>query len=418
MKPSFETASLSELRLPMFLKEALWKTKAVNCKPAMDILIGASDFYFDDKNEEEALRFVQEVVNAIDITRAYGDEFFGYRRGRIPDDVYYAIIGRSLIDLSPASFPSVTENCRKLFDQIDKIHGDPDLYFSPRINAAVRYAYAMEKFTSLNQLLFEMQSNIHTAGNEINRRYNSIVLPIKKIMKGDGALSRAMQLKGRQIDFIVNHVNEERFWYIQYAARNFDKISDKAFVFDHGGMPDVGSLRDNFYKAYGRVEDRIGAQGVEAFYAFAETVVSPMNFIMSISDVMTENQILYGFARLSMNEDTDIENCLQAAALHPVSDDFMGKMELAHHLCAFQHRTSTLWGDKVHPYIFVQDLVEYEETLRDLDNLDIQDERLQGIFEALRNQACTYYNATARENAVLGFQPYYPAYSGPSPAND
>lgn len=418
MKHSFGTASLSDLHLPMFLKEALWKTKAVTCKPAMEILTSASDFYFDSKNEEEALHFVKELVSTVHITRTYANEFFGYREGRVPDDVYYATIGRSLIELSPESFPFVPGKYQNLFDQIEKIHSDPDLYLSSHTDGAARYAYAIEKFMRLDQLLFEMQSNIHTAGNELNSRYNSTVLPIKKVMKGDSQLSRDIQLLGRKIDFIVNNLNEERFWYIQFASRNFGCIADKDFIFDYGGMPDVRTFKDNFYKAYSRVEDRIGSQGIEAFYEFAETVISPMNLVMSISDVMTENQILYCFSRLSMNEATDIENCLQAAALYTVSDEFMEKIELVRHLCAFQRKTATLWGDKVHPYIFVQDLVEYEELLRDLDNLHIQDKKLQIIFEALRSQACTYYNPTARENEVLGFQPYYPAYSGPLPAND
>ncbi len=418
MRRKFKDASLSDLRLPVFLKEALWKTKAVNCKPAMDVLRGASQFYLRTEDEAEALKFVEEIVKAVDMTRAYANEFFAYRGGQVPDDLYYATIGRSLIRLSPESFPMVTENCRCLFDRVEKIHNEPDLYLSSQMDAPAKYAFAIEKYMQLDDLLFSMQSNIHLAGKETNARYNSTVLPVKKIMKGAGTLSRDMQLTGRKIDFIVNNLNEERFWYIQFASRNFDNICDKKFVFDYGGMPDVGGFREAFYQAYSRVEDRIGEQGINAFYEFAETVISPMNFFMSISDAISDKDVLYSFARLSMKEPSETETIMQAASLYPVADEFMEKLEIARHLCGFQHRTATLWGDKVNPYIFVQDLVDYEEVLRNLDDIYVRDSKLNTLLQASRDRGCAYYNPTARENAVLGFQPYYPSYQGPSPAND
>ena len=420
MRESFNhTALLTELYLPSYLKEALWKTKVVNCKPAMDILSKASQFYLQSSDKHsEAHKFVDEIIQSVEMAHTYRYEFFTHKNGQIPDDVMYSIAGRPIVELFPEEFPQLSDNYHHLTDRVKTIHDEPDLYLSSRMDGAAKYAFIIEKFIQLKQFRHSVQSSIHTAGNELNKLYNSTVLPVKKIMKGSGTLTRHMQLAGRDIDFIVNRVNEERFWYIQYASRNFEKISDKTFIYDDGGMPDTPKLRSSFYDAYQRIEDRHDGHGVEAFYELAEKVVCTMNLLVGSMNVIQETEILYAVTRLSTDCGSDQETILNALALHPVSDDFMNQVELCRHLGEFRHKTSRFWGDKVNPFMFLEELDEFPEELRKLDHLDIRSPTLYSHFLTCRDQAQTYYNSTVKRHEVRGFEEYRSIDNIHVPGND
>lgn len=422
MKQHFNHSTcLEDVKLPLYLKQQLWRDGIVNNAPAMDIIARIADDFI--ATEEDAHLVVKDTIKAIGIAEHHAGEFFAYRGSKIPDDVYYSILGRSYIDLLPEAFTHLPESYRELESRFRGIKSNPDKYLDAQTDGRARFSFAIHNIIRMENLLRGLRTGALSLGAAgPAAEYNDLVPAVGRIMKGDSRLTQESQLLGRDIDFIINNHDLGRFWYIQSGAFYAKQIDDKGFLFDKSCVPDAGRLRSVFNSAYQHYENLRGEAGIEAYYDFSEKVMAPLRLLCNREKTFQEDEMLYTLAVETMPFEDEVERAQHAYVLYPVSEEYIQDDAIARHLNAFQFDAMKYWGNRVQPFVFVGEMAEFRDRLQVVQDLSITTPFLQSYRDYCVNIAGQFYNRMARNNAALGFEIFEMPDSGarhqPAPAND
>ncbi len=413
MRHNFKTASLMDMRLPSRLKERLWREGLVRNAPLMDVVASLSHEYVE--TEAQAQTLIDDVIEVNGKITQHAGDFFSYRNGTVPEEIYYGLAAGTLIDMAPEWFPNLPDSYHGLKRQLQIIDDTPEAIGGQRIERTARFCHYISTVMGLENFRTGLRSgsicvdapgpgNNYTMPEEANKRYKDLVQHVKDHFKpGFPIIGDARRLT-IDIDYFFNHYADDFAWYVALASKEKGNVLNADFLYDKIGMPDSAKIRAVFKLTYDFYKAKNKNDPYSAYYEFCEKSLSPFQIFMASSPGTAERSAMTALAYDAVSHP---ESGKTGLVLPRKTFDVLKVADTISELAYLRMR---LRGSAHQPCIMPDEICDLHAKLQASEEISCQKEILMTNFDKERRKAIALYDD------ITGFyniEPY--STEGPAP---